>query len=62
MTAAVLATFAEISRALSTPPKPNAPAHEFAEGVLQVIDGSRRPLVAALLTIAVCIREGRADV
>lgn len=56
---AVLQTYAELVRRLSAPPNPKAPAREFAEGVMHVIDGHQRPVVAALLTIAVVMREGR---
>lgn len=56
----VLKTFVAVMRAISESPNPRASAHQLADQTaLQVFDASRRPLVAALLTIAVCIKEGR---
>lgn len=61
MTANVLATFVELMQTLSTRPDPKAPMPD-AQALLYIFEDRRRPVVAALLTIAVCIREGRADV
>jgi hypothetical protein len=55
----VLKTYTTLRKALSTDlPRPNEPREYDVDYLyLHTFDAGQRPLLAALLTIAVCIRE-----
>jgi len=63
MSADILATYREFVRALGGPTDAKGSPQQFADGVAgHFLDPGRRALVAALLTVAVAIREGRRNV
>jgi hypothetical protein len=59
----VLKTYAAVVVAISKSPNFRAPDRQYTnEEALHVFDAGKRPLVAALLTIAISVREGRPNV